>query len=105
MGELDHGSLSVVGRKVFATKYANYFDVRRPGILASFAPILHPRELVLDLISKHDPLYLLCIVRIMPFGWIISVLQPHFIGKKLTPFVSVNHQSSGVLGTYFYRSG
>ena len=61
MGELDHRSLSVVGKKVFATKYANYFDVRLPAILAWFCPNFHPCELVLDLVSKNDPLHLLFI--------------------------------------------
>ena len=46
MGELDHGSLSVVGKKVSVTKYANYFDVRQPRNLVDVCPkFLPPRTI------------------------------------------------------------
>ena len=105
MGELDHGSLSVVGKKFLLQSTLTILTSDDRQFLPGFALIFHPRELVLDLISKNDPLHLLFIERIMTFRWMISMLRPHSVGAKLSPFGRVNYRSSGVLGTHFYRSG
>ena len=104
MGELDHGSLSVVGKKFLLQSTLTILTSDDRQFWPGFAPIFHPRELVLDLISKNDPLHLLFIESIISIDSMISMLQPRFIGEKLTPFGRVSYRSSGVLGTYFYRS-